>query len=384
MPSNIQTHIQQLQRFIEKYNFTGYDPYDALNSPLLNFLSSSSKNLRILFTQALKRIPFNIRPILGIQKGLNPKALGLFLWGYAKLYAVEKDEKYIQKIKGILDLLEQTRSGGYSGNCWGYNFDWQSRAFFLPKYTPTIVNSSFIGHALIDTYRLVNLEQALLMALSIKNFILNDLNRTQHGNDLCFSYTPIDHTSIHNANLLGSSLLIRLHSFEPDEEAKKISLSSFEYSLGYQNTDGSWYYAETNYQKWIDSFHTGFNLQSIRYFLEEGFEEHYRDKYLNGVEFYKNNFFLEDGTPKYFHNKTYPIDIHSPTQALVFFSKLGKDYQELTELLLKWFITNMKDKKGYFYFQKTPLHTNKIAYMRWAQAWAFHALTEYLLQASKT
>lgn len=374
---DVKSNLERLRRYIEANDFRGYDPYDALNSPILKALSSNSKYLRILFIQTLKRLPFNFRPLLRIRKEHNPKGIGLFLWGYSKLYAAEKDQKYLKIISRFLDLLEETRSKGYSGNCWGYNFDWQSRAFYIPRYTPTIVNSSFIGHALIDTYRLTGLERALNMALSISDFILKDLNRTNEGDNLCFSYTPIDHTAVHNANLLGASLLIRLHDLTGDEALKDLALASLAYAMKYQRQDGSWYYAETDYQRWIDSFHTGFNLQSIKYFLDLGFADEYRKGFDRGVRFYAE-MFLHDGTPKYYHNRIYPIDIHAPAQAVVFFSQMGDEYRELTDRILRWMIYNMQDLRGYFYFQKKPHYTNKITYMRWGQSWAFHALTEYI------
>ena len=34
--------------------------------------------------------------------------------------------------------------------CWGYNFDWQSRNFFAPRDTPTIVPTAFAARALIE------------------------------------------------------------------------------------------------------------------------------------------------------------------------------------------------------------------------------------------
>lgn len=376
---HITRSLESLKIYIEEEGFKGYDPYDALNSPLLKVLTFNQKYFRIAFTQTLKRLPFNIRPLLFIRKEHNPKGVGLFLWGYAKLYKAENKSDYLEKINHLLELLETLRSKGYSGNCWGYNFDWQSRAFLVPKYTPTIVNSSFIGHALIDTYRYTGNEKALAMALSIKDFILNDLSRKKENDSFCFSYTPIDNTAIHNANLLGASLLIRLYRSTDDKKLKDAAVRSLAYSLKYQRDDGSWYYAETDYQKWIDSFHTGFNLQSIFYFLEEGFTE-YQQAFNKGVQFYKDNFFLDDGMPKYFHNKVYPVDIHSPAQAIVLFSLLGKEYKNLTEKMLNWMISNMQDEKGFFYFQKQPAYTIKIPYMRWSQAWAFHALTEYFLQ----
>jgi rhamnogalacturonyl hydrolase YesR len=375
--------VVRLQAYIEATSFKGYDPYDALNSPILKTLSLDQKYLRIAFIQLLKRLPFNLRPLLGIKKDYNPKGLGLFLWGYAKLYKAEKKQEYLEKINRLLELLDKCKSEGYSGNSWGYNFDWQSRAFFLPKYTPTVVNSSFIGHALIDAYENTGIKEVLELAIPIKDFILNDLNRYKEDGTICFSYSPLDHYFVHNANLLGASLLIRIFGHTGERRLKDTALVSLAYSMNRQREDGSWPYAEREESHWIDSFHTGFNLQALKYFLDLGYSEEYRSQFNRGVKFYEQHFFLEDGTPKYFHDRVYPIDIHCPAQAVVFFSQMGPNYSSLAEKVLSWLIENMQDPKGYFYFQKTKFYTNKIPYIRWSQAWAFHALTEYYLHEKR-
>ena len=376
---DISGRLEILKKHIEKENFRGYDPYDALNSPILRALTAQRKILRIFFIQTLKRLPFNLRHVLNIRKGFNPKGIGLFLWGYAKLYKIEKKQEYFDRIIFFLELLKNLRSKGYSGYCWGFNFDWQSRAFYLPKFTPTVVNSAFIGHALIDTYMYTNLEKALEMAISIKDFILEDINKRHKGTNICLSYSPFDRTAIHNANMLGASLLIRIYKYVKESPLKDMALASLDYSMKFQRDDGSWYYAETDFQKWIDSFHTGFNLQSLLYFLKEGFGTEYRKDFKKGVKYYSENFFLADGTPKYYHNKLYPIDIHSAAQALVIFSRLGRQYQELQDKLVRWMTDHMQDQRGYFYFQKNKVIRNKIPYIRWSQAWAFHAMTEYII-----
>jgi len=370
-------HIEKLKEYIEKEDFKGFDPYDALNSPILRALSFKKKSLRILFIQSLKKSVLNVRRFLGIKIDYNPKGIGLILWGYSKLFKIEKRPEHLNKIEFLLELLAQLKSKGYSGSCWGYNFDWQSRAFYLPRFTPTVVNSSFIGHALLDTYEITKKEKALDMAISIKDFILYDLNRKEENSSLCFSYSPLDKSYVHNANLIGSSLLIRLYRFSGERILRDTALASLKYSMNYQKPDGSWHYAETPYQKWIDSFHTGFNLQSILYFLEQGFGEHYKIAFQKGVDFYEKHFFLEDGAPKYYFNKIYPLDIHSAAQAIVFFSRMGKDYFNLAQKVTVWMIENLQDKKGYFYYQKRRFFKVKIPYMRWAQAWAFHALTSF-------
>ena len=371
--------IEELLAYVEPADYAGYDPYDALNSPLLHWMCSQSKAARIGATQFFRRCPVNLRPLCGVRKGHNPKGIGLFLWGYAKLYGIEKRPEYLERIDYLLDLLESLKCKGYSGNCWGYNFDWQSRTFMRPKGTPTIVNTSFIGHALLDCYELVGRQRSLDMALPIKDFILDDLHRTSLDSTFCFSYTPVDTEAVHNANLLGASILARLARYCSDDRLVNAATASLNYSMRHQRADGSWFYAETDVQRWIDSFHTGFNLQAIRYILDSGLASEHRAAYGKGVEFYANHFFLPDGTPKYYHDRTFPIDIHAPAQAICFFSREGKDYQGLADKIVSWMLENLYSGKSYFYFRKGRFLTNRIPYMRWSQAWAFHALTAYLL-----
>ena len=149
-----QNCIEEILSYIESADYAGYDPYDALNSPLIHRIAAKSKWARIGATNLIRRSPIKLRPLFGIRKDHNPKGIGLFLWGYSRLYAMTKEQRYLERIDYILNLLEQLRSKGYSGSCWDYNFDWQSWTFMRPKRTPTIVNASFIGHALLDCHEL--------------------------------------------------------------------------------------------------------------------------------------------------------------------------------------------------------------------------------------
>lgn len=374
----VQNCIEEMLPYVESADYAGYDPYDALNSPLLRWLGANNRWARIGATQLIRRFPVNLRPLLGICKGRNPKGIGLFLWGYSRLFALTKEQRYLQRADYLIEILERLRSKDYSGNCWGYNFDWQSRTFMRPAWTPTIVNTAFIGHALLDCYELTGRKKALSMAVPIKDFILDDLCRTKLDGTFCFSYTPIDTEVIHNANLLGASILARLSRYCDDVRLIQAVLASLEYTIRHQREDGSWFYADTNNQRWVDSFHTGFNLEAIRHILDIGLAKEHQAAYHKGVKYYAENFFLKDGTPKYYCARTFPIDIHSPAQAICFFCREGKEYGSLTDKLVTWMLKNMYSGKGYFYFRKDRLFTNHISYIRWSQAWAFHALTEYL------
>ena len=376
----LDTHIDDLLCYVKKHDYAGYDPYDALNSPLVRMLTFGHKYGRIAWTQFLRRCPLNLRPLLLMERGHNPKGIGLFLQGLVRLNRIMPSKEHEFDIEYLIGLLDQLRSSGVSGNCWGYNFDWQSRAAFVPAGTPTIVNSSFIGHALLDAWEAMGSERARDLALPIADFILRDLNRKREGDHFCFSYTPLDDNYVHNANLLGASLLIRIYTITGDLELRQVALDSLAYSMKHQHEDGSWFYAERQMQQWIDSFHTGFNLQAIRCFLQCGEGAHLQDEYKAGVKFYAKNFFLSDGTPKYYCNKVYPIDIHAPCQAIAFFAGEGGEYRSLADTLLAWMLREMCDSTtGAFYFRKGKWSTNRILYMRWSQAWAFNALTAYKL-----
>jgi len=378
-PEVFENCVQEVLAYIEAADYSGYDPYDALSSPLIRRIGGGGKWIRIAATHLVRRSPINLRPLLGISKGHNPKGIGLFLWGYAKLYVIDENARYLERIDYLLELLAHLRSAGCSGNAWGYNFDWQSRTFLRPKGTPTIVNTAFIGHALLDCYELTGRRKALELAIPIKDFVMKDLRRTRAGDTFCFSYTPLDTGIVHNANLLGASILARLTRYCDDGQLRADVLASLRYSIQRQRPDGSWFYADTPIQGWIDSFHTGFNLQAIRYILGTTLAQEYKGAYRKGVEFYARNFFLEDGTPKYYHDRVYPIDIHSPAQAVCFFSREGEEYRPLTKRVIDWMLRNMYGGGGVFYYRKGKIMTNRIPYMRWSQAWAFHALSEYLL-----
>src|SRR2546430_16650799 len=74
------TAVRKLLAYCQINDWAGYDPYDALNRRILTAVPFLSTKLpRLLFTQALKRNPFNIRPFLLIKKTQTPKAIGRFL-----------------------------------------------------------------------------------------------------------------------------------------------------------------------------------------------------------------------------------------------------------------------------------------------------------------
>jgi hypothetical protein len=385
MSDKIKSSLIKLTEYCKLEDFKGYDPYDGLNSSLFQAIPflSKSRIARLVWIQLFKRLPFNLRPIVGIKKEYNPKALGLFLSGYCNLYIKRPEKKFIEMIHFFSDKLDQLVNKNYSGACWGYNFDWQAKAFFQPKNTPTVVATSFIGCALLDAYEITREERMLRTARSACDFIIKDLNRTfNHNGDFAFSYSPLDKTVVFNASLLGSRLLSRVYSLTHEDELLESARRSVAFCCDYQKNDGSWSYGTLDFHQWIDNFHTGYNLECIADYIEFS-GDHSFDKYLNnGFEYYINTFFTEEGVSKYYSNSVYPVDIHSPAQMIITLAKLGKisEYKHLENKVLSWTIDNMQSDEGYFYYQINKYFSSRIPYIRWAQAWMFYALSEYLLK----
>ena len=391
--------FSHLKSYSESEHYKGWDPYDGLNSKVFQALPffKNSAVCRLAVIQGFKRSPINLRRIAGVPKEYNAKGIGLFLQGYCNLLKVVRhnpplvsklgtEAEIIAKIREVADLLLGLQSkGDYHGACWGYNFDWQARRLFLfPKYTPTVVATNFCATALMEAYEATKEQQYLDTALTAAEFVKEDLHRYQCEDGFLFSYSKLlGNDTVYNASLLGSRLLSYCYKYTGKEEYRELAEASVKACCKGQREDGAWVYGLLPVQSWVDSFHTGYNLDGLIAYEEQTGDTKYHNYIEKGFDYYIKNFFEPDGTPKYYDNQMYPIDIHCPGQLFVTLSRLHKfeKYKELAEKVLDWTIRNMQDKKGYFYYQLKKGISSKISYMRWSNAFMFCALTYFLLEA---
>ncbi|MBQ4345074.1 MAG: delta-aminolevulinic acid dehydratase [Muribaculaceae bacterium] len=387
----------KLRDYCEAEQYKGWDPYDGLNSKLFNAIPFLNKSAicRLVMIQAFKRLPFNLRRLAIIPKQHNAKGIGLFLQGYCNLYrAVERRpelsvalgnlEKLKAKINEVAELLISLQSPGYSGACWGYNFPWQCRREFLfPSGTPTVVATNFCATALFEAYEITQIEKYKDIALTSAQFVLKDLHRAKAKEGFIFSYSKLPgNDTVYNASLLGSRVLSYCYKYSGNEKYKEMARQSVIACCEAQAEDGSWAYGSLPVQSWIDSFHTGYNLDGLIAYEELTGDTTFHDNIEKGLKFYIENFFMQDGSPKYYHNKQYPIDIHCPGQLFVSLSRLHKydEHRQLIEKVKNWVIANMQSPKGYFYYQLKPGWSSKISYMRWSNAFMFCSLSYCILQ----
>lgn len=388
----------KLRHNCEEEHYKGWDPYDGLNSKVFQALPLLKKSAlcREVVIQGFKRNPINLRRIAMVPKEHNAKGVGLFLQGYCNLVkAVRKhtewseplgtEDELLVKVREIAELLMSLQSkGDYHGACWGYNFDWQARGgLFFPKYTPTVVATNFCATALMEAYELTGQKEWLDTALSSAEFVTRDLHRTPMEEGFLFSYSKFSgNDTVYNASLLGSRLLSYCYKYTGNEEYRQLAEESVKACCKGQREDGAWVYGLLPVQNWVDSFHTGYNLDGLVAYEENTDDIKYHKYIEKGFKYYIENFFESDGTPKYYDNRMYPIDIHCPGQLFVTLSRLHKfnENQELAEKVMAWAVQNMQDKKGYFYYQLKKGISSKISYMRWSNAFMFCAMSYYLLE----
>lgn len=371
-----ETALWTLLDYCRANKWAGIEPYDVLNSKLLPALPiPDSRWPRLLLTQALKRSPINIRSFLLIPRTQNPKALALFLAGLLKLSQaglgdVEDD------IQAVIKRIVALRSPEKTYWCWGYNFPWQTRYHLVPRWAANLVCTSFVADALLDAYESRGNAQHLEIAESAANYLLDKLYFND-SKSVGFSYPlPAIRTEVYNANFLGAALFARVYRLTGRQEFLEPALAATRYSVARQQEDGSWFYGIGQHQRWIDNFHTGFNLLALQTIAHSLCTSEFNDNIRRGFAFYRACFFRDDGAVRYFHDRTYPIDSHCVAQSILTLLAFKEDPGALPLLqsVLDWAMAHLRNEQGYFYYRALRSCTIRTSYMRWTQAWMFLAL----------
>jgi hypothetical protein len=389
MSDLFQAAYDQLFSWCQEHDFAGHDPFDALNSSLFQATPlTQSRNARFIWTQLVKRSPSGFRTLARVPHQRNSKGIALFTLAQLAQHRRLKTDESARQAHAFLSDLLSLKLDGYSGACWGYNFDWQSRSFFAPKDVPTIVPTAFAARALIEAGQDLQDSQDLQAeylrtARSVCEFILRDLPRSvDNESELCFSYAPKSNTRVFNASLLAAEVLARAGKLTGEHELCNAAQRATRYVVNNQRQDGSWLYGAESKQSWIDNFHTAYVLFSLKQIIEAcSSASEFQPALVRGYEYWKNNFFLADGWPKYYHRKTYPADTHAAATAIVTFlecRELDNNAAKLARNIAAWTIQNLRDTNGFFYYQRRRFYTARKPYMRWTQAWMIYALARLL------
>jgi len=373
---------------VQAQDYAGYDPFDSLNSRLFALTGLNRlRLLRLVWLQFGKRSAVNFRPLFLVPKMRNPKGVALFILGQLEDYSRTGNSHYIDEAQELADwlLTQVCDKKVWHYPCWGYHFDWQSRAFFVGKGTPNIITTCYVARALYALGKALSNEKYMTPALDSAYFIYRHLLTKESAGEF-FAYVPGEKAFVHNASLWGAAWVSFCGVEQNDEALIESAVQVGQYSIQQQSADGSWPYGNRSHHQFIDGFHTGYNLEalqllgdSIQFRLPEH-SERITQSINRGIDFYRQHCFEPDGRARYFHDKLYPLDMHSFAQAIITLSKLGNsstDPQLIDKIVLAAISHLYLPRRERFAYQKHQFHRNSIDYIRWTQAWAYYSLAVY-------
>jgi hypothetical protein len=373
-----------VQGWVESHGYRGYEPFDGLSSPFRALTFGNLLAERIL-QQAVRQSPVNIRPLLGIKPLDSTKGRGMMAWGYLLLFKATKDERYKIKALELLDWLDVHKSSKFEKHSWANYFDFSSRGGTYRKDDSIIVWTSLIAQAYLEAFEQFQDERLLRIATSACDWIMS-LPRERTGTGDCLSYFAHAQESIHNASMLGAAALARASRHAGREDYAEVARSAIRYSCLRMLDDGSWWYAEDPRYRWIDSFHTGYNLDSLRCYIDSTGDGEFCPHLRRGLRYFETHFFEPSGRPKYYHDRAYPIDIQCASQAIDTLANFSDAEPTAHALVLKvtdWTIANMQDPRGFFYYRKYPFGvTAKTPMLHWGQATMFKALAHLIVRTA--
>jgi len=379
----IKRAFNDLEAYVRRRNYKGYDPYDVLLSPFP--FKKLGKWPPVIAIQVFKRNPFNLRKLFRVPKQHNPKALGLFLKAYSLLPPSDENRERCRK---LFEKLLELRSERYPGMSWGYPFPWASPEKYLPAWSPTSVVSGFVAQGLDAYYRRYGDERALDALDQICIFISEGLHHTTEEDFYAISYSTVKPDFCYNASLLAAQTYALSYAHNRRPAYAEIAKQALNTVLKRQRSDGSWNYSErldTGKQRVQIDFHQGFILDSILSIANslDYFTPDVERALQEGFEFYRDHQFTSTGRALWRLPGEYPADIHHQAQGIISATKYyeysgSRRAEDLAKSVLFYTLRNFKDKKGYFYYRKHRRVVDRTTYMRWGNAWMLLAMGHVL------
>ncbi len=397
LPKRVWEAIVALDRWARQRVWIGFDPYDCRDTVLCRLADRLPWLLGYPLRRVIEPLTFRYAPtslrVLQVKPKWNAKAVGLFLSSYARLSAMDEELPWLQYALQCAESLLETVEPGYHGPCWGYPFDWRS-VEFIPKGTPSVVVTTTCGNGFWNLFQQTSDEQYLDQCRGICEFICHDLNVRRFATDrICFSYTPIDDYLVHNANLMAAEFLVRIGGAVDNARWQELGLHAAEYALHEQNDDGSLFYwgrdwpREKNHR---DIYHSGFEIRSLWNLWKLTAEPRFQQAASHYLDFFLKAYLRDDGMPTRlpfdFDHPT--VNIHGCAEAVLCLATVLSEYPQVfshMQRVTTWSLGHMQNSDGSWGYEVNRRgHIDRMAYMRWGQAWMFRALVEYLQSLEET
>ena len=380
--------IRRFLEWLDRNGTAGYDPYDLWSTPV------GLKTRRLYYRIGKLAAPF-VAPMLLMDVAVPALArfattkkpyatshshliLGLLNLHDKGLYVNGPD-----RVLALADELDQMKSIGYSGDCWGYPFDWQNRRGLWPKGTPLITVTPYAFEAYLGLYEANEDERFLERASSILDFALQDLNNTERSDKtIASSYSPLDNSVVVNASAYRAYVLLRGNKLKQNEAFEKLGNSLIQFVIESQRSDGSWLYAlEEKGDDFIDHIHTCFVLKNLVKVHQIHPANDLWQAIEKGFAYYEAELFDQRGLPRPFAGDGgfLKYDLYGFAEAInlgvLLRDRIPRAF-DMAVSVARETVNDFQLADGHFVTSIGPAGMkNTLPYIRWPQAQLFHSLT---------
>jgi hypothetical protein len=383
----VEAFIAWLERFGER----SHDPYDLWATPL------GRKAKRLYYRRSIRgslaALPFVVLDtfVPGSRRLVSAPqrypiadahyAMGFFAWAEAV-----GDARALSRAEHFLVELERSRSSGFEDFCWGLPFNWESRLGTIAAGTPLITVVPYVYEAFEAGHDATGKPSYLNVMESIARFAHDRIPATElhHGTAAAAAYSPYDRSRVVNASSYRAYLLAaagrRFGRAAWTTEADR----NVAFVLASQRPDGSWPYAPTVGDEFIDNLHTCLVLKNLFKFWSITDRGDVLTAVRRGYKYYRHELLDEGLQPIPFalqpRASLHRRDLYDYAEGInlaLLVRDVEPEAEAILQRLLQGVAGEMALADGHFVTRRLVLGRNSVPYHRWAQSQAFHALTQY-------
>jgi hypothetical protein len=320
-----------------------------------------------------------------------PIADAHYAMAFAFLYETTGNSAHLERAIHFLNELEKSRSRDFKEFCWGYPFDWVTRAGVIKEQTPLITTTPYGYEAFLQVYELDPRDEWKRILESIARHASVDIKdfKASETASSC-SYTPFDKGGVINAAAYRAFLLTSASQVVSKDEYWRIAERNLNFVLENQNPDGSWYYAVDGVRDFVDHYHTCFVMKALAKIHTLTGHEACLDALARGVSYYLKNLFDEDGLPKPFSKAprltVYKRELYDCAECINLCLLLRDRFPQLEttlETVVTGILKDWVEPDGFFRSRRLHLGWDNVPMHRWGQSQMFRSLAFYQREASE-
>jgi hypothetical protein len=391
LAKNVSRALNRFTEWLDGYGESSWDHQSFFAGPVGGWAKSLYYRNRVVGTAA-------VAPLILFEAFL-PAARRLFhhpirfpiadahyAMGFAFLYEATENSAHLERAIHFLSELEKSRSRDFEEFCWGYPFDWVTRAGVIKEHTPLITTTPYGYEAFLQVYELDPQEKWKRILESIARHASVDIKdfKASETASSC-SYTPFDKGGVINAAAYRAFLLTSASQVLLKDEYWRIAERNLNFVLENQNPDGSWHYAVDGVRNFVDHYHTCFVMKALAKIHTLTGHVACLEALARGVGYYLKNLFDEDGLPKPFSKAprltVYKRELYDCAECINLCLLLRDRFPQLETTLETVVVGVLKDwikPDGSFRSRRLHLGWDNVPMHRWGQSQMFRSLVFYL------